>query len=157
MKKLIVNLTNHPSKKWDDDQRKAAEELSDFGIIDLNSPIIPEDATFDTVQALSLRALGDILRAEKSISSETLQVTILVQGHSGLVFNVLRALSTMNLGEVKCGKTPKYTAVYAHSRRISKELEDGKKEIGFKFERFIKYFSSDEWIEEEATLTLLEF
>ena len=60
MEKVFINHTNHPSAKWSDEQKNAAET---FGkIFDVPFPDVPPDIDTAAVHELALNKLQDILK-----------------------------------------------------------------------------------------------
>ena len=80
---MLVNLTNHPSSKWSDEQRKASEIYGD--IIDIPFPVIDpvfDDGYFDTIAD---EYVGKVVELSGDL-------VVLVQGEYVLTFKLVEML-----------------------------------------------------------------
>ena len=126
----FVNISNHPSSRWSEDQREAALRLAreearrrgfegDVEIIDIPFPEV--DPLMDTSGVVSLaRSLAD------KVPSGTMAA--MVHGEYTLVYSLVHLLHRRGV--------PVYAAT---SRRVVTELGDGRKVSEFKFVMFRPY------------------
>lgn len=113
----FINLTNHPSDKWDENQRKAANEYGT--IIDIPFPSVNSTATEAEIEQLC----GDIV--EKVMKYNP--YVVLCQGEFTLAFQIINTL--LDKGVV---------VVAACSER--KAIVNGnRKELYFDFTKFRKF------------------
>jgi len=56
---VFLNLTNHPSSRWSDAQRTAAEQLA-TPVVDRRFPAVPADWDLGQVQRLALETVADL-------------------------------------------------------------------------------------------------
>lgn len=80
---MFINFSNHPSARWSESQRKAAESLGGE-IVDMAFPAVPSTATTAEVEAMAAKAVADITALNPDGA--------LVQGEMTLVYNVVNAL-----------------------------------------------------------------
>jgi len=143
---MFVNLTNHPVSKWSKEQKEAAQNMplredddKDRSIMCFAYLMPNVDPSFTRMQVrqLARNTLNTILdqiypqpKINKEFGRSHLQY--LVQGHFGLVHNLVEMISDQ--GE---------TAFYATSERKSSEVvkEDGttEKVSTFSFVQFTEY------------------
>lgn len=118
----FVNFSNHPSLRWSEEQKKAANLYGD--VIDVSFPSLEADLDEDDIERI-----GEIY-VEKIVSYKP--DAVMCQGEFTLTFYVVNRLISEGI-----------TCVSACTKRVSKEtkLEDGTihKESLFVFERFRKY------------------
>lgn len=121
---LFINLSNHPSVHWSEEQLSTAREQ--YGEIeDMAFPGVPADATEDAITALADEYAGYIL--EKACEHE---VTVHVMGE--MTFTM--ALVSRLMGEgIRC--------VASTTERDTIDKGDGVKEATFRFVRFRKYLT----------------
>ena len=118
---MFVNFSNHPSDKWSDDQKKAAEEYGE--IVDSAFPEVEPTMHTEEVQELADECAQKILTLEPDF--------VLCQGEFCLAFAVTEILKERG---VRVGA--------ACSRRVCEEyVEDGvtKKVNTFRFVQFREY------------------
>jgi len=126
----FVNISNHPSSRWSEDQREAALRLAreearrrgfegDVEIIDIPFPEV--DPLMDTSGVVSLA---------RSLAAGVPEGTLvaMVQGEYTLVYSLVHLLQ--GRGVLVCAAT---------SRRVVTELGDGRKIAEFKFVQFRFY------------------
>lgn len=123
---VFINLSNHPSSKWDESQYNAAIEYGD--IVDLPFPIVPADADEAEVDNLARNTVDDVSR----LCSGQENVVIMAQGEFTLTYSLITKLKS-------CG----YRVVSACTERDVTERVDETgnkiKESRFKFVRFREY------------------
>jgi CRISPR-associated protein Csx16 len=114
----FVNLSNHPSAKWDETQTKAARELAER-IEDIAFPAVPPDADEKAIEALAEECVA-------KVPPETSHA--LVQGEFTLTVELVRRLQARGI-----------TCLAATSRRDVEEGCDGRRVSAFTFVRFRAY------------------
>ena len=115
---VFVNISNHPSDRWSDDQRRAALQIADQ-IIDLPFPNVPPEASTKEAVEIGLELLMGLPEGT---------VAAMVQGEFTLTTFLVRALQMR-------GVTP-YAAT---TERRVEELPDGRKVTQFRFVQFRRY------------------
>lgn len=117
----LINLSNHPSDKWSEEQMAAA---MNYGVvIDLPFPVVNADASENDIDALANALIGRVMDYG---SPET--VTVHVMGEMTLTYNMVRKLKEAN-----------YKCLASTTDRMVRDLDDGRKEVAFKFVRFREY------------------
>ena len=119
--KLFINLSNHPSSSWSDEQRNVALKYGE--IIDMDFPQIKSTGDENYVSQSVQQKHAEILQLAK-----TNNVTVHVMGESNFVFTLV---SLLRLDDIKC--------VASTTERIVEEEEEGKKISTFKFVQFREY------------------
>lgn len=114
----FVNLSNHPSAKWEEAQVKAAQSLAER-IEDIAFPSVPPDA-----DEKAIAALADECAAK--VPPETSHA--LVQGEFTLTMELVRRLQARGI-----------TCLAATSKRDVEEGSDGRRVSSFAFVRFRAY------------------
>lgn len=124
MKKILINLSNHPSTSWAEDQKRGWDE-----IVDVPFPNIPADADEEQVWKISREVFDriDKIREEK----EEEEVFLMMQGEFSLCYTLfIRLLMSWE----------KITVVVPTTERIVKEeitpSGEVKKTSTFKFVRW---------------------
>jgi predicted RNA-binding Zn-ribbon protein involved in translation (DUF1610 family) len=136
---IFVNLSNHPSEKWADEQReKALELVSDDeyegAIIDIAFPSVPPEGGYETIEGLAKQTLEKIkttlLPAAEAVLEDEMRPTpvIHLMGEQGFCFTLTQMLLDLGL-----------RVVHSTTRREVVEKEDGTKESRFSFVRFRPY------------------
>lgn len=83
MRKLFINLTNHPSVNWDKKQQDAAREYGE--IMDLAFPRVPAEADEEYIVALA----GDFYHQIMEICANRPEnATVLLQGEFTFVYHL---------------------------------------------------------------------
>lgn len=113
----FVNFSNHPSEKWCDEQRKAAEEYGE--ITDIPFPDVSPEADESEIGVLASGFVERILK----LSPEA----VMVQGEFTLAFAVVEMLRANG---IKC--------LAACSKRLVQEHGD-ERTIRFEFVRYREY------------------
>lgn len=114
---IFINFTNHPSDKWDSDQRQCAMKYGE--IVDLPFPEVKAEADEDVLNEMAVSYVRKILELQPA--------AVLCQGEFCLVFQVVTMLKAHGI-----------TVLAACSERKVEEYGN-KKEVTFKFVRFRKY------------------
>jgi len=120
---MLINLSNHPSASWSEDQKSAA---SVYGtIIDLPFPAVNPSSDTAEVSLLADKCMSEI---RKHAAGEALTV-IHLAGEYTLVYQLLERIRSLGM-----------MAVTATSERMTEEKPDGTKLVRFRFVRFRNYF-----------------
>lgn len=114
----FVNLSNHPTEKWDDAQRRAALNFAEF-IVDVEFPAVPPDADEKAIGVLADNCLARIPRKATHA---------LVQGEFTLTVELVRRLQARGV-----------TCLAATSTRDVQKEAGGRKVSSFTFGRFRAY------------------
>lgn len=118
---MLLNLSNHPSDKWPENQKTAAAQ---FGkIFDIPFPNIPPDASSEEVNALAKNYLAKI----QALASEG-KITIHLMGELTFCFALVKLLKQEGI-----------TCIASTTERISVAAEDGTKTSQFRFVQFRSY------------------
>lgn len=119
--KLFINLSNHPSSQWKEEQLCAAR---DFGeIMDMPFPQVNPDAMAEDVNSIA----NDLVDKIKVLESDN-DVVVHVMGEMGLTYCIVKKLSAIG---IRC--------VCSTSYRIVKEEDEGKRLVEFHFNKFRDY------------------
>ncbi len=121
---VFVNLSNHPSGRWDEAQRKEAEKYGE--IVDLPFPEVPPDYDEGQIEELASDYINRIKNVKGTIAA------VMVQGEFTLTYAIVKALREEGIN-----------ALSACSRRdVSMETDKDGNEIKvtrFCFTRFRGY------------------
>lgn len=119
---MLINLSNHTSEKWSEDQLTAAQ--TQYGeVVDMPFPQVDPEADTQNIQHLAEEYLAKI----QQIAAPT-EAAVHIMGELNLTFALVNLL-----------KAAGYTCVASTSFREVYEEEPGKKTIIFKFVRFREY------------------
>lgn len=122
MEKYFINLSNHPSNKWDEKQINAAEQYGE--IIDIPFPDIAAQADENEIVGLAEQYLNCI--------SDYHFTTVMVQGEFTFTYHLVKMLEEKGI-----------PALAACSEREVEEIvnADGSvsKKVDFRFVRFRNY------------------
>ncbi len=113
----FVNFSNHPSEKWGDEQRRAAEKYG--RIIDIPFPAVEPETDEAEISALAGEFVSRIIKVSPG--------AVMVQGEFTLAFAVVEMLRARG---IKC--------LAACSKRLVKECGD-EKTVRFEFVRYREY------------------
>ncbi len=114
---IFINLTNHPSDKWDEKQIMAANQYG--SIVDIPFPAIPAECDENYIKELGAELVKKILGNNPT--------AVLCQGEFTLAYYVISELRKKNI-----------IVLAACSNRKVKE-DGNKKIVEFSFERFREY------------------
>ena len=120
---MLINLTNHPSSRWDKAQLQAAAEYGEC--VDIPFPAIDPEGDEEYIDRLTDVYLQKIMEIAKSEQSE---ITVHLMGEMTFTFSLIEKLQNEGI-----------TCISSTSVRQSKDLGNGQKEITFNFVRFRKY------------------
>lgn len=83
---MLINLTNHPSEKWQTEQKEAAIML--YGnIIDVPFPVVPPETSEDDVASLAEQTVQKVISISNGQS-----VTVHVMGEMTLTYSLVKRL-----------------------------------------------------------------
>jgi CRISPR-associated protein Csx16 len=114
----FVNLTNHPSSHWEQDQTEAALALAG-SVQDVRFPNVPPEASEKDLTTMAEACLAQLPRRATHA---------LVQGEFTLAFEVVRQLQERGI-----------TCLAATTQRVVEETDGGRKTSTFRFVRFRAY------------------
>ena len=124
---MLINLSNHPYKKWSDVQKAKATEL--FGAVtDIPFPAVDPAASTAEVVILANEYFNKIVNIFGTKADETLKNAVHIQGEFTFVCNLVTLL-----------KKSKINCVASTSDRNVESFENGKKTINFTFVQFREY------------------
>ena len=119
---MLINLTNHPSSRWSDKQKAAAEVYGE--IVDMPFPEIREEGCEWYVSDLADQYLRKILNMP-----DASPFVVHLMGEQTFSYALIKRLRERGI-----------TCVASTTKRIVKEEVPGKKsEVIFQFERFRTY------------------
>lgn len=122
MTKTFINLSNHPSDRWDKKQKEAA--LSCGEIVDIKFPSIDPHGTSEGIDRLVSTYLEDILSYEKPV--------VMVQGEFVFTFRMITELKKRNIKAVAgCSE-----------RKVTEEKDEAGNTVRrsvFSFVKFMEY------------------
>jgi len=117
----FINVSNHASKAWSDEQRAAATDLVAGGeILDVAFPNVAPTATTEEVVVIAARLLDSLDPHGDSVW--------MVQGEFTLTVTLVGMVQSR--GDL---------VVAACSERVSLDMGDGKKVVSFRFVQFRGY------------------
>ncbi len=124
---MLINLSNHPSSKWDSKQKQKAVEI--YGqIIDLSFPAIDPHWDTNKVKALALDYYRRITLIFDQCANEPQPNAVHIQGEFTFVYKIVTLLKTSHI-----------TCVASTSVRNVIEKENGEKIVRFNFVQFREY------------------
>jgi len=115
----FINLTNHPSSGWSEEQLKAAQQYGE--IVDLSFPNIEPYFTSKDIYELAETTV-DGIRAFDS------NPVVHVMGEMTFTYAIVSRLKALGI-----------TCVASTTERLVKMMSDGKKVSEFKFVQFREY------------------
>lgn len=118
---VFINLTNHPSDKWDEAQVKAAQAYGD--IVDLPFPNIDPDADAKEIKDMAEEYCQKVIEAAKDR-----EPIVLLMGEMNFTYALLKRLRSQSI-----------ICLATTTQRISTDLPDGTKQSTFKFVKFRLY------------------
>ena len=116
---MFINLTNHPSSGWSEEQLKAARQYGE--VVDISFPNIEPYFTSKDISELA----DDVVESIKLLDSH---LVVHVMGEMTLTYAVVSRLKALGV-----------TCVASTTERIVKMMPDGKKVSDFKFVQFREY------------------
>lgn len=125
---MLINLSNHPSAKWNEYQRSAA--IKKYGqITDMSFPDIDPSLSIEEVSSLAASFFNRINKIVDVCCKTSQNHAVHIQGEFTFVFQLVALLK--NSGILCLAST---------SARTVTELDNGEKIVKFQFVRFRKYF-----------------
>ena len=121
-RRVFVNLSNHPSVDWSEEQKKAA--LAYGGIIDVPFPSVPSSCSDKAMQKLADKAVGAVGKA----AYPAREVTVHVMGEMTLTYRIVNKLKARG---IRC--------LASTSDRVANDLGNGEKISQFHFVEFREY------------------
>lgn len=121
-RRVFVNLSNHPSVDWSEEQKKAA--LAYGGIIDVPFPSVPSSCSDKVMQKLADKAIGAVAKAAYPVR----EVTVHVMGEMTLTYRIVNKLKARG---IRC--------LASTSDRVANDLGNGEKISQFHFVEFREY------------------
>lgn len=116
---MFINLTNHPSENWSQEQIKAACQYGD--IVDLHFPIIEPFSTKKEIDELADTTVEGIMTLDNN-------PVVHVMGEMTFTYAVVSRLKSLGV-----------ICVASTTERLVKMMSDGKKISDFKFVQFREY------------------
>lgn len=117
---MFINLTNHPSEKWSDEQLAAAHRYGD--IVDQSFPIIEPTFTKEDIMHLVKECTEAIMGIKEG------DTVVHVMGEMTFTHNLVNALKNVGI-----------TCLASTTERNTIMTPDGKKISEFKFVQFREY------------------
>ena len=118
---LFINLSNHPSSQWGENQLAEAKKLGE--IVDMVFPVVNPCATTMELDEMAQKLVDDI----RKLAGEN-NITVHVMGEMSLTYKVVQKLISWG---IRC--------VCSTTQRIVTEDADGRKVTEFHFEQFRDY------------------
>jgi hypothetical protein len=120
---MLINLSNHPSSKWQDEQLKAAVEI--YGnVLEMPFPIIDPDWNTDRVEAFAIEYTGRC----SGMLSEGENNAIHIMGELTFTFHFVTFSKLLGI-----------SCIASTTSRIVKANDAGEKISVFKFIKFRNY------------------
>jgi len=117
----LINLSNHPSDKWSEEQMNAALRYGE--VVDMPFPMVKADANEADIDILA----DDLAEKIKEYGSPDV-VSVHIMGEMTLIFSLVLKL-----------KASGYRCLASTTDRLVRDLDEGRKEVFFKFVRFREY------------------
>lgn len=117
---MFINLTNHPSDKWSEEQLEAARRYGE--IVDLSFPIIEPTYSKDDIMLLVRECTETIMGIKEGVT------VVHVMGEMTFTYNLINALKDAGI-----------TCLASTTERNTIMTPDGKKISEFKFVQFREY------------------
>ena len=118
---LFINLSNHPSSQWGENQLAEAKKLGE--IVDMEFPVVNPCAATIELDEMAQKLVDDI----RKLAGEN-NITVHVMGEMSLTYKVVQRLISWG---IRC--------VCSTTQRIVTENADGRKVTEFHFEQFRDY------------------
>lgn len=117
---MFINLTNHPSSGWSEEQLEAAQQYGE--IVDVPFPIIEPTFTKDDILYLVKECMEVIMSMKDD------ETVVHAMGEMTFTYNVVKALKEAGI-----------ICLASTTERLVKMTPDGKKISEFKFVQFREY------------------
>ena len=125
MKKLFINLSNHPSSTWSDKQKDAAAKLGE--IVDIPFPVVDPNAHKGAVEVQAIELLNTVLETIAHHGVDASYTTVCIAGEFSLVIAFVMQCEDLGMP---------FDVVVATSERNTTLNEDGSKTVRFDFVQF---------------------
>jgi hypothetical protein len=123
---MLINLSNHPSDKWQTKQLALAKKL--YGnITDIQFPEVPPETDYSEVARMAQNYYTQLIKILNESPNETKSCAVHIQGEFTLTYALVNLLKAKG---IQC--------IASTSKRDVSE-ENGKKVIRFKFVQFREY------------------
>jgi hypothetical protein len=144
---IFINVSNHPSRRWESDQLLAARD-GDRTIVDIAFPQV--DPQWDAIQVdacaqgLCLRLAAYIPKTWETLEGETytesvdrvrLENVVHIMGESGLLYATVKRLLSKHFQH----RHAPFSVVHSTTEREVVEEADGTKRSTFRFLQFRQY------------------
>lgn len=116
---MFINLTNHPSSGWSEEQKRAAKEYGE--IIDVSFPEIGPDFTSKEVNELADKVVESIRKMDD-------YPVVHVMGEMTMTYAIVSRLKAIGI-----------TCIASTTERNIVMMPDGRKVSEFKFVQFREY------------------
>lgn len=121
---MLINLSNHPSAKWSDEQTQAA--IKQYGsVVDIPFPQVDSNGDEEYIASLAEEYVSKVLDTVADSFA-----TVHLMGEMTLTFTLVCRLQRLG-----------YSCVASTTERAVREFDDGSSEVQFKFVRFRTYDS----------------
>lgn len=118
---MLVNISNHPSQKWNEKQLSTAQAYGE--VVDLPFPQVCPQATPKDIAKIAEETVAEV---QNLVSPQN--ATIHVMGEMNLTYRLVRELTQIG-----------YCCVASTTERITVENPDGSKISVFNFVQFRSY------------------
>ena len=131
MKKIFINLSNHPSNKWSSNQIATAIDMADMGpVVDVPFPNIDPEMSTDDISGLARDIFyKDILNLIAEYDAD--EVILHVMGEMTFTYNIINLVKNFKGENIVC--------VASTTKRNVVE-KNGIKTSTFEFVQFRKYY-----------------
>ena len=117
---MFINLTNHPSEKWSEEQLEAAQQYGK--VVDLAFPIIEPTFSKEDILSLVKECMETIMGIKEG------ETIVHVMGEMTFTHNLVNALKAVGI-----------TSLASTTERNTSITPDGRKISEFKFVQFREY------------------
>lgn len=90
MNRLFINLSNHPTKNWSDQQLMSAEEYGE--VIDMRFPEVDPDASEIDLDCLACEVVDRIMLRSRRYEGTADEMTVHVMGEMTLTYRIVELL-----------------------------------------------------------------
>ena len=124
---MLINLTNHPSANWSEEQMKIA--LKRYGRVkDIPFPAVLPQANSNEVKVLANEYFKQVMKIAGQEQNKDEKFAVHIQGEFTFVYALVNMLRAENI-----------TCIASTSERRAVEKPDGTKVSVFRFVRFREY------------------
>lgn len=124
---MFINLSNHPSEKWD--KKQITQAKNQFGtIVDLTFPIVDPAGNEEYIWQLATSYFKNIVSIFDQCANEPKANAVHIQGEFTFVYRLVTLLKQSGI-----------TCLASTSKRNIVENNAGEKIVKFSFVRFRKY------------------